>query len=193
MSSYKVDKESQDMMKTILEGSLDELNVLKSFLFKENIRIENEKRDLEELKNKVFEDRERLKKESDEVNNRIVIERKRLKEEQQFFDKKMNILKNGFEALEADRKALQNARKQFEYERGLYSSNRSSTIISKDNEDIAISLFKGVNSMLSLKKRYKDLLKIFHPDNMGGDHEMVLAINKIYEQLKKNYENSKII
>lgn len=193
MSSYKVDKESQDMMKTILEGSLDELNVLKSFLFKENIRIENEKRDLEELKNKVFEDRERLKKESDEVNNRIVIERKRLKEEQQFFDKKMNILKNGFEALEADRKALQNARKQFEYERGLYSSNRSSTIIPKDNEDIAISLFKGVNSLLSLKKRYKDLLKIFHPDNMGGDHEMVLAINKIYEQLKKNYENSKII
>lgn len=193
MASIKVDASSQDFIGKILDGSLDELNELKTFLFKENIRLETEKKELEALKQKVFDDRERLRRESDEVSNRIVIERKRLKEEQVFFDKKMEILKNGFAALEADRKALNNARKQFEYERSINREAPYSKSVSKDSEEIAVSLFKGVNSLLSLKKRYKDLLKIFHPDNMGGDHDMVLAINQVYDSLKKNYEGSKII
>lgn len=186
MATYKIDQESNKFEETLVSGSLDELNELKAFLFKENIRIEMEKRELEELKNKVIEDRERLRNESDEVNNKIVVERKRLKQEEMFFDKKMAILKNGFEALEADRKALQKARKEFEYEKAGYSKKQSFT----SNIEECILLFRGVNSLLSLKKRYKDLLKIFHPDNMSGDHEMVLMINQVYEKLKKNYENS---
>ena len=61
------------------------------------------------------------------------------------------------------------------------------------SNEFAINLFMGVNSYLGLKKRYKDLLKIFHPDNMNGDHEMILAINQVYDDLKKNYESSKIV
>lgn len=191
MATINVDDSSQEFIKKIVTGSEEDLNELKAFLFKENIRIEAEKNRLEDLKQKIIEDRQRLQKESDEVNNRIVVERKRLKEEQLFFDKKMEILTNGFASLEADRKAFNNARKQFEYERSLFS--QPSVNHSKYSDDFAVNLFMGVNSLLSLKKRYKDLLKIFHPDNMGGDHEMVLAINQVYEDLKKNYESSKII
>lgn len=189
MATHKVDQTSQEIINTITFGNSDELNELKAFLFKENIRIEMEKRELEELKASVLDAKERLRAESDEVNNQIVIERKRLKDEQLFFAKKMDILKNGFESLEADRKALDNARKQFEQERYSYSG----TVKRMQNDDLAVYLFQGVNSLLALKKRYKDLLKIFHPDNMGGDHEMVLSINQIYDELRKNYENSKIV
>lgn len=185
MATKEVNEESLRFMDKMLNGDMDELNELKAFLFKENIRIESERASLLELQQKVFEDRERLRRESDDVNRQIVKERQRLKDEELFFDKKMEILKNGFAALESDRKALENARRMFEYER-----SSSSRVI---NDDFTATMFKGVNSLLSLKKRYKDLLKIFHPDNMGGDHEMVLVINQTYEELKKNYESSKIV
>lgn len=35
---------------------------------------------------------------------------------------------------------------------------------------------------------YKDLMKMFHPDNVTGDHEMVQIITREYEELKKAYE-----
>lgn len=189
MSTKIVDEQEQELVIKIANGSEDELNEMKAFLFKENIRIEMEKKELQDLKEKVIAEREKLREESDEINRQIVMERKRLKDEQLFFDKKMDILRNGFESLEADRRALSNARKQLEADR----SNYNVTLKKYQNEDIAIYLFKGVNSLLGLKKRYKDLLKIFHPDNMGGDHEMVLTLNQVYEDLKKNYETSKII
>ena len=52
-------------------------------------------------------------------------------------------------------------------------------------------LFQGVKSHLALKKRYRDLIKMFHPDNIAGDHEMVLMINRIYDELKRDYEMGK--
>ena len=46
-------------------------------------------------------------------------------------------------------------------------------------------MFAGVKNTLALKKRYRDLLKIYHPDNLAGDKEVVQAINKEYERLKQ--------
>lgn len=189
MATVYVDEESQEFEKILIDGTLDELSELKSFLFKENIRIELQKKELEELRASVIADRKRLHEESREVNQKIVVERKRLKDEELFFSKKMDILKNGFQSLEADRKALENAKKQFEAERLSFSS-RAKRIESEENVSV---LFQGVNNYMSLKKRYKDLLKIYHPDNMNGDNEMVLTINQIYDDLKKTYENSKVV
>ena len=179
----------EELMDTILYGSEDALNELKAFLFRESIRLDVEKKELLELKEKVLNEREQLRMESDEVNHQIVVERKRLKDEQAFFDKKLSILKNGFDSLEADRKAVKRAREQLERDRRDFANNSMHI----QNEEAAAYLFCGVNSLLGLKKRYKDLLKIFHPDNMNGDHQMVLIINKLYDELKKNYESSKII
>ncbi len=49
--------------------------------------------------------------------------------------------------------------------------------------DDADVLFAGVNSPMALKKRYRDLLKIYHPDNVAGDSRVVLVINQEYERL----------
>ena len=51
-------------------------------------------------------------------------------------------------------------------------------------------LFRGVHNQLSLKKRYKDLLKIFHPDNLCGDREVVQIINAEYTNLNQEFDVS---
>ncbi len=43
--------------------------------------------------------------------------------------------------------------------------------------------FKGVNDVDGLKKRYRDLLKIYHPDNNNGDTTITQKIQSEYELL----------
>ena len=63
--------------------------------------------------------------------------------------------------------------------RSFYSSSSG-----KDHEDTGL-LFLGVDNLLALKKRYRDLLKIFHPDNLAGDNEAVQIINEEYAMLRE--------
>lgn len=52
---------------------------------------------------------------------------------------------------------------------------------------MSVSLFfSGVKNTRALKKRYKDLIKIFHPDNGAGDTEVLQRINEEYETLKES-------
>lgn len=117
-------------------------------------------------------------------NSRLLSERSRLKQEESFFRQKMEILKGGFAQLEAERRELEKDRLVLEAEKKVYK-----TAVKQSREaDFAEVLFQGVKSPLALKKRYRDLIKIFHPDNIAGDHEMVLRINEIYEELKRDYD-----
>ncbi len=120
-------------------------------------------------------------------NIRIQMERKKLKQEEAFFEKKMDILKSGFAQLDLERKKVERDKLILEAEKNAHISYTRQ----EKNFDVAEMLFQGVNSSLALKKRYKDLIKMFHPDNIAGDHEMVLVINKIYEELKQDYEMGK--
>ena len=45
--------------------------------------------------------------------------------------------------------------------------------------------FTGVGNKQSLKKRYKDLIKIYHPDNLDGDKDTIQEINREYDHLSK--------
>ena len=49
------------------------------------------------------------------------------------------------------------------------------------------SYFAGVNDKKSLKKRYHDLLKIYHPDNQNGDSTVSKQIQAEYDSLSKKY------
>lgn len=61
----------------------------------------------------------------------------------------------------------------------------------QDTEDIAlIALFAGCNDKESLRKRYRELMKIYHPDNFNGDNEMCQKIQSIYEKLCNENKNS---
>lgn len=164
----------------LLSNDEEKLNELKRWLFEENIRLELMKKETTELREKFLKERVQFVEEMKEINRRNLKERKRLKDEELFFDKKMQILQNGFAALEADRKKLERERIEFEAKKAA-TKNVS---FEASYTELAGTLFAGVTNPLALKKRYRDLLKIFHPDNLCGDTDMVAIINKEYERLK---------
>lgn len=178
---------SQEFEKTLIDGGKEELNELKAWLFKENIRIQMERNELKQMEDKLIKERNQFRSEMEEVNQRLVIERKRLKQDELFFDKKMEILKSGFAQLDIERKKVERDRLMLEADKNAHANYARQ----EKGMDMAEMLFQGVKSPLALKKRYKDLIKMFHPDNIAGDHEMVLTVNKIYEELKRDYEMGK--
>lgn len=156
MESFKRESEMELL-------SDEELNKFKKWLFKENIRINTEKKSIKEQK-------------------------ERLKRDHLFFDKKMQILQDGFRQLDIDRRKLEKEWTRFRMEKEYFEEDVS--FGAAGSKELVHQLFCGVNNQLTLKKRYKDLIKIYHPDNLAGNHDMVLLINKEYERLKAEYDKN---
>lgn len=159
--------------------SEDDLKELKTWLFQENIRLKNERKELEDSRDRFIKERAQFRDEMNSLNHRMVLERKRLKEDNMFFDKKMQILQDGFRQLDLDRRKLEKDRLLLESEK---KSQEFGQDFQGNDSEIAEILFRGVNSALGMKKRYRDLIKIFHPDNLCGDARMVQIINREYER-----------
>ena len=155
-----------------------ELLELKKWLFAENIRLKDAAEKARALNAQLIEERNERQRLLEETERQISEEKRRLMQELQFFDKKMEILRNGFHELEMDRKKFE---KEKRWEENRLREEREETLSYGANVTL---FFKGVRHPLALKKRYRDLLKIFHPDNMGGDNQMVVRINQEYNRLK---------
>ena len=167
----------------IEDTSEKELKALKLWLFSENIRVETEKKKLQEMQNRYLKERVQLQEETKLLNAKISASQQRLKQDELFFDKKMQILKSGFAQLDLDRQAFEREREQ---ERRKWRQRQAEEDYRRplSSTDVGV-MFAGVKNLLALKKRYKDLLKIFHPDNIAGDKAVVQEINKEYERLKR--------
>ena len=170
---------------TLVYGSEEELNKLKSWLFQENIRIVSTTKELEKMQEQFLKEKIQFQKEMKALNRKVTSERQRLKEDSIFFEKKMAILQNGFQQLDLDRRRLQKEQARLEAQRELLNEP-----VYSSHMDVSM-FFKGVKNPLALKKRYKDLIKIFHPDNIAGDKEIIQMINKEYENLKIEFEMGK--
>ncbi len=159
------------------EATEKELQALKLWLFSENVRIEAEKKKLLEMKNHFLKERIQFQEEMKLLNQKVTAARQRLRQDEQFFNKKMEILKNGFSQLDMDRKA-------FEREKAAARDvqRRQEEAFAPEGTSV---FFAGVSNQLALKKRYKDLLKIYHPDNLAGNKESMQQISREYERLKK--------
>ncbi|MCX4322394.1 MAG: J domain-containing protein [Lachnospiraceae bacterium] len=161
----------------------DNLQELKSWLFKENIRLMTATAELDEQREKFEQEKEQFKEEMKNLNKKMSAEQSRIRKDNQLVDERLEIIKDGFQKLDMDRRRLDKewarlaAEKEFLEERGLYDTYSETSVF-----------FRGVKNPLTLKKRYKDLTKIFHPDNLAGDTEMVQKINREYERLKREYE-----
>lgn len=175
-----------DWEEIIKAESPEELKQAKLWLFQENMRLENERNEFIRVRDKFQQERVKLRDELDELNRRTVLERKRLKEENLFFEKKMMILQDGFRRLEEDRRSFERERRTFQEEQ----AHRKYAYQQEEHEDavdasVAEVLFRSVNNPLALRKRYRDLVKIFHPDNLFGDEELAQQINKEFLRRRK--------
>ena len=136
-----------------------------------------ERKELEKL-------RYQLEKEKKEFSKYIQLQNRRIEQQEQLFEMKLQILEEELRKL-ADEKVEFEKKKAY-YEHLESFQNRQEPV----NEGKIVRgelFFRGVENRLSLKKRYKDLIKIYHPDNLAGDNETVLEINKQYDYLSKVY------
>ncbi len=162
------EKQVEDFERLVEEAaSQDELQELKKWLFAENIRLREERKRLEEL--------------SEDISR----EKASMVQANEHFDRKMQILKRGFDELNEDKKRFAEEKRR---EKAWLRQEREELTSFGDNVSV---FFKGVDNSFMLKKRYRDLLKLFHPDNMGGDHQMVIKINQEYDRLKKKLDYEK--
>lgn len=178
----------ENFEETLVNGSHEELQELKAWLFRENIRLVTASKELESVQEQFLKEKVQFQEEMKMLNHKISVERQRLKEDNQFFEKKMEILKSGFSQLDIDRRRLDKEWAKLAAERELLGEH---TVYNYDGVMDVSVFFRGVRNPLALKKRYKDLIKIFHPDNVAGDKEIIQRINKEYENLKADYENFK--
>lgn len=179
--------------------SKEELENLKHQLFMENVRIQAEKSQIEndyeglrKEKKEVAADRKQLSREKkqltieiNQLREQVEYQRKRLREDERLLDQKQKLVERGYEMLEQDKKQIQREYSRMEQERE--QLRRAAATARKEVYATGI-FFRGINNRVALKKRYKDLLKIYHPDNICGDNEILLKINREYEELKERFD-----
>ncbi len=167
----------------LVQGSEEELQELKAWLFRENIRLEAASKKLKDMEEQFLKEKVQFQEEMKVLNRKMAGERQRLKEDNLFFEKKMEILQNGFKQLDLDRRRLDKEWARLMAEKDLLDEH----LLYSGHSEVSV-FFQGVRNPLALKKRYKDLIKIFHPDNVAGDKDVIQRINIEYERLKEHYE-----
>ena len=174
-------------------NSPKELEDLKVQLFRENVRIKTDKADLEDLRDAIAKEKSELEelkaeleksrvqfdKEVEEINKSIEGSRKKLENDLIFLNKKQAVLESGFKQLDTDRQRLNREKEEFANFKEKNSQIRRVPAL-EYRQGI---FFKGITTEKGLKKRYKDLIKVFHPDNVSGDTYTLQNINREYETL----------
>ncbi len=173
----------REIEEILLNGTEDELYQLRLWLFKESVRLENMDSALSERYARLEADEIAFKNRMDAAERRLETATKKLNNEKALFEQRLAILNNGFDQLNGDKKKLQSEYKRLEREK----------MYQRQNEFDALDLlFRGADNPLTIKKRYRDLMKMFHPDNISGDADMVRLINQEYSSLCRQYNMSMI-
>lgn len=158
---------------------IEKLNETKRWLFNERVKLERERKELEEER-KLFE-----------VQKELIIKQRQkstfaqgqLEAEKMLYDRKWQELDEVKRQLEVERSAFLDEQQKIKKE--IAEERRKYDILGTDADPKLF--FKGIRNGSDLRKRYKELTKIFHPDNESGSNEVIMAINEEYETLKKYY------
>ncbi len=119
-----------------------------------------------------------LLKEKREVEARIHT----LEQQEKQFDLKWELLIKETQQLADDKKQFERKKKFFDQ----VQANSVEPYYETDNIVHGEMFFSGVSDKKALKKRYKDLIKIYHPDGETGDTATVAEINREYDNLKES-------
>lgn len=131
-----------------------------------------------------FEEEKRIfAQEKRDFFRRVEIEDRRLEQEKNLFQMKFKILEEELVKLAAEKEEIE--KKKAFYEMVDEFQARNNRRISDSQMTPGEMFFRGVANQQSLKKRYKDLIKIYHPDNADGDNTVVLEINREYDYLSQ--------
>lgn len=153
---------------------------------KEQARIiEKLRHDLETTKRQISRAQQDLDIQQANLDRERKTERDRADREKSLFEMKWKVL-------ESETQKLADERKKFDREKAFFSKvvnyEKESAASCNSQIENAQIFFIGVETEKSLKKRYKDLLKIYHPDNLSGDTGTIQEINREYDMLCKKMQ-----
>lgn len=138
--------------------------------------------ELEEEKRSIKQKQRELEAEKKEFERKQKAEEQRLLQEKKLFEMKWKILEEELKQVAAEKKRVEMHRAFYKRVKNYEDSYNTMTFNSK----LSFCFFNGIDNELALKKRYRDLIKIFHPDNLNGDTDTIQEINREYDQLRRN-------
>jgi chromosome segregation ATPase len=139
--------------------------------------IEEMRRELREERRELEREKRKLERERFEFSVEMKAQTRRLESEKKLFDMKWSVLEEELRKLAEEKDYVARQRKYYEY------------VIDQESEEPTPQIatgemfFVGVASEKTLKKRYKELVKIYHPDNLNGDDGTIQEINREYDRL----------
>ncbi|MCR5215458.1 MAG: hypothetical protein K6C69_00725 [Lachnospiraceae bacterium] len=160
------------------EASQEDLDSMKRWLFRENMRLTNLAKELQGEK-EVVEAQQRIL-ESQRRKNGIL--KKQLESQKMLFDQQWAIMEAELRRMAVEKEHMDHERAKIRDE-----AYREARKVLHIPVNVEVNFFRGVTDEGSLRKRYKELMKIYHPDNANGDKETILVINREYEKLKEKY------
>jgi len=126
--------------------------------------------------------REAEKKKRQEEEEKLEQMRKAMKEEEE--RKRAEEKKKEEERIRLKRKILEEERRK--RSRSTQNVFKGGTV---RNYSSGPEFFGGVKSLSELRKRYRELIKKYHPDNGAGDPEVMRKVQAEYEELRRFFES----
>lgn len=159
--------------------------VFQHWRLRQEITLEHQKQALKEEKRELEKERRVFEQEKREYTRWQQSQESRLESEDRLFQMKWKILEEELRKLADERQQLEKQRSFYRYVEEYEKQNRT---LAARGEGMAELFFVGVASEVALKRRYKDLIKIYHPDNLNGDTGTIQVINKEYDRLRAIYQ-----
>jgi len=149
---------------------------VKLWLFWENVRIKAERQELDEQLRAFESEKKEFELEKDAIIKSAERDKKRLNKEREIIDKKLKILENAYIDLNKDKRLL-------EKQRILLEEKMKAFRVDSNKYTGDSSFFRGISDAISLKKRYRELSRIYHPDNTNGDQTTFQLIKSEFEHI----------
>lgn len=128
-----------------------------------------------------------LRQEIEDERKNVEQARSEVERQQQQLQREQNLFDMKFHLLEEELRKLADDKTKFERQRDFYTrihEYEEGKTPKVDSQMLEHAMFfRGITKEKALRKRYKDLIKIYHPDNQYGDTEIIQEINREYDEL----------
>ena len=163
------------------------VNIIQNWYFQDKKNVTIQRENIKEQQRELEQQWKLLEQEKSEFQRKKASEERQLEREKSLFEMKWKLLEEEWRKLVVEQEQMEK-KKQFysrieDFEKNSSDSGRSER---KNTQGSVSAFFAGVGNGFELKKRYKDLIKIFHPDNVAGDTKVLQSINLEYENLKRS-------
>lgn len=170
-------------MQMAVPETQDEILAFRQWFFQKTIEIERDQRKLEDDRRRLEMQREKLERDRKDFSRQKEADAKFRAQEEYVMQMKQQVLEEELRKLADEKQHLEKKREFYDrvrqYQQKQEPTPRESPSVVKGE-----LFFIGVQSEIALKKRYKDLVRIYHPDNMCGDTETLQEINREYDRLR---------